>query len=361
MSHAPRTGHARGENRGTQPLARHRVFNNFQVLSEGWYPVCPSRALRRGRCRSFLVDRQRLVLWRGEDGRARALDAFCPHMGADLGNGRVVGNDLRCYFHQWRYDEQGALVDVPALPCGPLPRGVKLAAWPVEEKYGYVWVYSAPVASYPVPEPPGLEGRTCVGTLVASPVLFAHHHVMMVGGIDLQHFATVHGLDVKFDFQVSEHSPQLWDWDVSGGLPPGRTWKLRAMRWLLGERIGYRARFAGGSVAAITYGPEQRWRGTGRKLPPLHVLWGCVPLPDDVSRVYVFIVRPRRTGITGRLADLGLFLLTMALLATLRDDDVKAFPNMRFDPRHLIEPDKSAARLVSLIDRLPVSLWSRES
>ena len=38
---------------------------------------------------------------------------------------RVVGNDLRCYFHQWRYDELGALVDVPALPCGPLPTGVR--------------------------------------------------------------------------------------------------------------------------------------------------------------------------------------------------------------------------------------------
>ncbi len=331
------------------------------MLCEGWYPVCRARALKRGQCRSFLIDRQRLVLWRGAgDGRVRALDAFCPHMGADLGNGAVVGDELRCYFHQWQFDGGGALTRVPALPCGPLPKGARLASWPVEEKYGFVWVYSAPEAPYPVPDPPGLEDRETVGFLVGSPTLYAHHHVMMVGGIDLQHFAAVHGLDVRFAWRVDERSAQVWDWDLEGELPAPTTWKLRLARWLLGSRIGYRARFAGGSVASVTYGPEQRFRGRGRRLPAVHLFWGCVPLPDDVSRVFVFVVLPRRRGLFGRLANLGLLAVAAALLAALRDDDAKAFPNMRFDPRHLIEPDRSAARLISLIDRLPVSVWSRK-
>src|SRR5690242_20421917 len=100
---APKDDHTRRENVGTQPLVEHPVFNNPEVMTEGWYPVCSSRALRSGKARSFLLGAQRLTLFRGQDGRARALDAFCPHMGADLGNGTVVGNELRCYFHQWQF------------------------------------------------------------------------------------------------------------------------------------------------------------------------------------------------------------------------------------------------------------------
>jgi hypothetical protein len=221
-------------------------------------------------------------------------------------------------------------------------------------------VYAAAEAPYPVPDPPGLEGCETVGFLIGTPTLYAHHHVMMAGGIDLQHFAAVHGLDVRFEWRVDERSALVWDWDLEGDLPPPATWKLKFARWLLGPRVGYRARFAGGSVASVTYGPEQRFRGTGRKLPAVHLLWGCAPLPDDVSRVFVFVVLPKRRGLRGRLANLGLLLVAGTLLAALRDDDVKAFPNMRFDPRHLIDPDRSVARLVSLIDRLPVSVWSRK-
>ena len=56
------------------------------------------------------------------------------------------------------------------------------------------------------------------------------------------------------------------------------------------------------------------------------------------------------------LAALG---LTALLLMILRDDDVKAFPNMRFQLGRLIEPDTSVARFVQFIDRLPRSIWSR--
>src|SRR5687767_1208131 len=136
---APKDGHTRLENRNTQPLVAHRVFANPEVMTEGWYPVFPSRLLRRGKARSFLLGWQRVVLFRGTDGRARALDAFCPHMGADLGNGCVVGEQLRCYFHHWQFDGAGQLNK-----CGEgvPPRQLQTAAYSVEERYGFIWVYA---------------------------------------------------------------------------------------------------------------------------------------------------------------------------------------------------------------------------
>jgi cholesterol 7-dehydrogenase len=42
-----------------------------------------------------------LVLFRTESGEAKVLDAYCPHMGADLGVGsKVVGDCIECPFHK---------------------------------------------------------------------------------------------------------------------------------------------------------------------------------------------------------------------------------------------------------------------
>src|SRR3546814_13825048 len=49
----------------------------------------------------------RLAFYRGEDGTVRCLDAFCPHLGADLSSGKVIGNALQCPFHNWPYNRAG--------------------------------------------------------------------------------------------------------------------------------------------------------------------------------------------------------------------------------------------------------------
>lgn len=353
---APRDGASRHENVHTQPRATHRVFDNPDVVTEAWYPVCHARELARGETTSVLLGRQRVVVFRGQDGIARALDAFCPHMGADLGNGRVVGDTVECYFHQWRFDGSGRLCAMRA--AGELPSGVKNAAYPVEEKYGLVWVYSAETAPYPVPDCAGLEGQPVISWQLAMPTLFAHHHVMMAGGVDLQHFASVHDLDVSFELAVEAVRPEVADWKLTGRLPDAG-WRARLGRWLLGERFSYVARFAGGSIVALTYGAGAQWRGTGRALSPLHILWGCVAEPSGVSRVRVILVSRARPGLWGALKSRLLLLGTAALLVVLRDDDVQAFPSMRFQAGRLVPADASVAKFIQWVNRLPISTWGQ--
>ena len=348
--------HTLHENLGTQPLVRHKVFNNPDVITVGWFPACPSSELARGAARSLVIFKQRVVLFRGQDREVRALDAFCPHMGADLGNGAVIDNELQCYFHRWRFDGGGKLTVIPN--CDRRPANARVNAYPTQEKYGWIWVFSrAGEAPYPVPSPPGLEDAEVDAVHLGSPLLFAHHHVMMANGIDLQHFATVHDLDVDFEYTVETSRPDVFEWDLSGAVPTERL-KHRLMAKLVGPKVGYRARFAGGSFVALTYGPNQRFAGTGFKLPPLHIVWGCLPTLDAVSRVHIFITTKKRKGPFGWLASRLLVLLTIVLLIVLRDDDVKAFPNMRFNPRNLVDADRSVARLVQLTDTLEVSDWS---
>jgi hypothetical protein len=182
---------------------------------------------------------------------------------------------------------------------------------------------------------------------------------MMAGGIDLQHFGSVHDLDIDFALEVAERDPGVADWKLSGNLESGESWRQRLGRWLLGARFGYTLRVAGGSIAAITYGREQRFGGDGFALPSLHILWGCVPTQDGPSEVDIFILARKRPGLGGRIATSALMGLTMALLGLLKDDDVKAFPNMRFNPRNLLPVDRSVARFIHYANQLPVSRWSK--
>ncbi len=344
--------HSRRENPATQPIAEMRLFNRADRLSEGWYPACPASTVAREGVRSVVLGPQRVAVWRSAEGTLGCVDAYCPHMGADLGNGRVRDGTLECYFHQWRWGADGTLAGTRDGACP----AVRTRAWPVVEKYGWIWVYAGDTPTHALADPPGTEG-TMVAWHLGSPVLYAHHHVMMVGGIDLQHFGSVHGLDVAFEVQVDDAGAAVSDWTLQGEIPPGG-WRARLGRWLLGGRLSYRARFAGGSVVTLAYGGGLRWFGTGGMVPPLYILWGCVPLASGVSRVEIFLLAPRGEGALGWVRAWLRLGATAALLTVLRDDDIRAFPNMRFQLGRLLPADAAVARLVRFLDSQPLSPWT---
>ncbi|MDZ4356029.1 MAG: Rieske 2Fe-2S domain-containing protein [Variovorax sp.] len=77
----------------------------------GWVAACYSHELKRGSVLTIPFMEQELVLYRTASGIARAIDPYCPHMGAHLGNGgKVVGEDLVCPFHGLAYGPDGACV-----------------------------------------------------------------------------------------------------------------------------------------------------------------------------------------------------------------------------------------------------------
>lgn len=56
-----------------------------------------------------------LAVFRDTHGHVHALDAFCPHLGANLAvGGKVRGSCLECPFHAWKWNgEDGKCVDIP--------------------------------------------------------------------------------------------------------------------------------------------------------------------------------------------------------------------------------------------------------
>jgi phenylpropionate dioxygenase-like ring-hydroxylating dioxygenase large terminal subunit len=74
-----------------------------------WVRVFPDEMLADGSVRAVeLADGWRAVLWRSGSGRLAACDARCPHQWSDLAvEGAVVGEELVCLAHHWRFDADG--------------------------------------------------------------------------------------------------------------------------------------------------------------------------------------------------------------------------------------------------------------
>ena len=72
----------------------------------GWFVAMNSKDLQNGQSNYVDVNGENLVLFRSTDGKPYALEAYCAHLGANLGAGGQVINKkcIQCPFHGWLYD-----------------------------------------------------------------------------------------------------------------------------------------------------------------------------------------------------------------------------------------------------------------
>jgi phthalate 4,5-dioxygenase len=93
---------------------------------------------------------QDLVLFRDGNGRFGLLDRPCPHRGADLAFGRCEDDGLRCPFHGWKFDADGACLETPAEPVGStLCQRIRQRSYPLVERAGVLFAWLGPEGSTP--------------------------------------------------------------------------------------------------------------------------------------------------------------------------------------------------------------------
>jgi len=325
------------------------IFNRPEVVAKGWYLVCPSRAIARGQARSFPLCGQRIVVFRGADGQVRALEAYCPHMGTDLGIGQVEGNQIRCFFHHWAFDGEGRCRDIPCQAA--IPGRARLPAYATEEKYGFIWVYPEAIAPQGVAEFDELRGKAVIAVADRPLVRRCHHHICMMNGIDAQHLQTVHGLNVDLSLELTPHTGGTQIDFVMRGEFPRTTWLERLGDRLLGPRYAYAMRYADACVGLLTLMKDVR------RLPPLHMIYAYRPTPEG-AWVQPIYVTERRSGPWGWLVSHALLLLTRLCYYRLRGEDGQIYDNIQFHADNLLAMDQPIAAYIRYVNGLEPSRWS---
>lgn len=343
-------------NQNTQPLRTHKIFNNWDVISDGWYIVMPSKDLLIEQARSMQICSQHLVFFRTKGGQVFAMDGFCPHMGVDLGIGKVIGEELRCFFHHWKFNGAGHCVEIPCQK--DIPAKSKLQTYPITERYGFIWVHpnhQSPSDFMCIPE---LEGEETLSVHDDFYERTCHHHITMINGIDPQHLKTVHNLNIEMDLKIKEHKKGHLDIELSGEVPSGNL-KERLMRTLLGSRYSYSMHYADGCVAGLSVMKGVKLFNRFAVLPTLHMIFAYRP-SGDKTLVFPIYVTKKRKGLMGFCMNHFWLALTKLAFKSLQGEDGEVYENIRFSGENLLPLDEPVARYIGYINRLRPSLWSKK-
>ena len=102
-----------------------------------WYVACKSEEIG-AKPLGRTICNEKVVFYRGERGQIAALEDFCPHRGAPLSLGFVQDGKLVCGYHGLEMGCEGKTIAMPGQRVGGFPA---IRRFPVEERYGFVWLW----------------------------------------------------------------------------------------------------------------------------------------------------------------------------------------------------------------------------
>ena len=76
-------------------------------FARGWHCLGLAEEYKDGKPHGINIFGTRLVIFKSQSGDLKALNAWCPHMGADLALGAVNGDSVVCKFHGWSWGGDG--------------------------------------------------------------------------------------------------------------------------------------------------------------------------------------------------------------------------------------------------------------
>jgi phenylpropionate dioxygenase-like ring-hydroxylating dioxygenase large terminal subunit len=194
----------------------------FPDFPNGWFQVAYADELEPGKVMPLQYFGRELVAFRGADGKAAVLDAFCPHLGAHLGyGGKIVGDAVVCPFHAWKFDCAGTCVEVPY--AKKIPPKAKLRAWPTCEVNGLILVWHHAEGAPPEWEIPSLAE---VGSAEWTPYerrrwkVKTRNQEMAENAVDSAHFHFLHGTMNQPESRAEAKGPVLHVYSTTGMSTP---------------------------------------------------------------------------------------------------------------------------------------------
>jgi phthalate 4,5-dioxygenase oxygenase subunit len=164
-----------------------------------WLPACLSEEVveRDGPPRRARLLGEDLVVFRDTRGRLGVLDGHCPHRGASLAFGRNEECGLRCLYHGWKFDVDGAVLDMASEPAASsLRRNLKHRAYPVRESGGFVWAWMDAERPPRPFEPPTWAPTPDTSISIVKIHVACNWAQVLEGSIDSAHSSSLHSTNM---------------------------------------------------------------------------------------------------------------------------------------------------------------------
>jgi aminopyrrolnitrin oxygenase len=310
----------------------------FAKYPASWYYACTSKSLPARRLMSVTLCGRRLVVFRSERGTAGALDAWCPHVGSDMSLGRVVGDTVECPVHRFRYDSAGACVN----------QDLRATAYPVEERFGAVFVFLGPKPLFPLP-----SFSADIDLVSAKPMQWdvgTNWYMLVANSFDARHFAGTH--DRRLMRTPSLHSPHPFALHIDIAYEiTGTSWTDRATRLISGSNVRLEVTAWGGNIALVRAAfAKDRTFGI-MVVEPRYDLSGD---GQRGARVTVIVGANRRgNSFLARLLDAITIRAKRFAIARFATQDATGIQQLRYAPGGLLAGDEALAQFLRWVAALP--------
>ena len=266
------------------------MFINF------WYAAERSENLTDKPVRAKMLG-QNFMLYRDQDGKAHCTVAACIHRGGALADGQVLGQDIECPYHGWRYGPDGRCTRIPSLgDHAKIPPRARIDSYPVQEKYGLIFVF---LGDLPEAErPPLMEVREWDDPGykfdIRDRIVNANQLRAMENGVDMTHGEFVHSdlMGMRGEAREGEEyvAPTYdvrdtkWGAGIHCFFPPSPGW---GKFW--NKIIGFDRIFTGTEVSQSYWGASSLhtsiWISKSRNIHLPQYIWET-PLDEYSYRVF---------------------------------------------------------------------------
>ena len=181
-------------------------------FARGWHCLGLSKDFKDGKPHSIEAFGTKLVVWADSNDEIKILDAYCRHMGGDLSQGTVKGDEIACPFHDWRWGGNGRCKNIPY--ARRVPPIAKTRAWHTLDQDGMLFVWHDPQGNPPPADVtiPHIEGATSdewTDWVWYTTEVDTNCREIIDNIVDMAHFFYVH-------FQMPEYFKNVFDGHIAG-------------------------------------------------------------------------------------------------------------------------------------------------
>jgi phenylpropionate dioxygenase-like ring-hydroxylating dioxygenase large terminal subunit len=129
---------------------------------------------------------------------------------------------IRCPYHGWKYQADGQCIEIPSNASQtPIPKRANINSYPVQEKYGFIWLFYGDLPEKERPSIPPLPeyAHPTMHPIYLEYEMVAHYTRVIENALDPAHLYAVHadsfGAGFAQDPRVEDYVVQDENWGIS--------------------------------------------------------------------------------------------------------------------------------------------------